>query len=304
VLLEENARADRQVLEQIRVPSQRPGVLVPLVALADMSFGEASSSISRFDRERMAQVEADIADGYSLSDAVAAVKSLPVIQNLPPGIKFSPGGDVELQTELNAEFGVAMGNGLMAVYIVLAILFNSVLHPLTILFSLPLSVTGAMLALVVTHSAITLPVMIGILMLMGIVTKNAIMLIDFALEGIHRGMERTAALVDAGEKRARPIVMTTIAMVAGMVPSLMGWGAGGEFRSPMAITVIGGLLVSTLLSLLFVPAFYIIMDDLGWLLGRLFGRFVGKADEGPPSSHAAPGPGPAGEPQPAAAHPG
>jgi predicted RND superfamily exporter protein len=128
-------------------------------------------------------------------------------------------------------------------------------------------------------------VVIGILMLMGIVSKNAIMLVDFAVESIHKGIGRTAAIIDAGQKRARPIVMTTIAMAAGMAPSALGVGFGGEFRSPMAIAVIGGLLVSTLLSLLFVPAFFTIMDDFGNLIWRFFERFIGAADQ-PEPAHA------------------
>jgi multidrug efflux pump subunit AcrB len=172
-----------------------------------------------------------------------------------------------------------MRNGLMSVYIVLAILFASLLHPFTILLSLPLSITGAIAGLLIMSLPITLPVVIGILMLMGIVTKNAIMLLDFAIENMRAGVERTAAISDAGRKRARPIIMTTVAMVAGMLPSALAWGAGGEFRSPMAIAVIGGLIVSTMLSLFFVPALSTIMDDLGKLLWRIFGRFIGPADE-------------------------
>ncbi len=278
VLLEENARADRQVLEQLRVPSQRGGG-VPLIALADLSFGDGATSITRNDRQRMASVEADLVDGAALSQALEAVNGLSVMKNLPQGVKVVPGGDAELQGELFDEFGSAIRNGLMMVYVVLAILFASLLHPFTILFSLPLSITGAVLALLLTFLPITLPVIIGILMLLGIVTKNAIMLVDFAIEGMHTGADRTAAILDAGHKRARPILMTTIAMAAGMAPSALAVGAGGEFRSPMAIAVIGGLLVSTVLSLLFVPAFFVIMDDLGRLLSRVFGRFIGGADE-------------------------
>ena len=150
-------------------------------------------------------------------------------------------------------------------------------QPLTILFSLPLSIAGAILALVLANLAITTPVLIGILMLMGIVSKNAIMLVNFAAEAVHHGMERDAAIIDAGQKRARPIIMTTIAMIGGMAPSALGIGSGGEFRSPMAIAVIGGLLVATLLSLLFVPALFTVMDDLGKLCWRIFGRFLGAA---------------------------
>ena len=176
-----------------------------------------------------------------------------MVKNLPPGITVGDGGDAELQAELFDGFGAAMRNGLMMVYIVLAVLFSSMLHPLTILFSLPLSIAGAIAALLITSLPITTPVVIGILMLMGIVTKNAIMLVDFAVEAMHAGADRTTAIIDATVKRTRPIVMTTIAMVAGMAPSALAFGAGGEFRSPMAIAVIGGLIASTLLSLLFVP---------------------------------------------------
>jgi multidrug efflux pump subunit AcrB len=281
VLLEEHARADRQVLEQIRVPSPRAGG-VPLVALADMRFGEGAVSINRYDRERQANVEADLVGGAPLSQASDAVKALPVMKNRPPGITIIEAGDAELQAELFEGFGTAMRNGLITVYVVLAVLFNGLLQPLTILLSLPLSVAGAIFALLITNSAITTPVVIGILMLMGIVSKNAIMLVDFAVEAMHTGVDRTAAIIHAGQMRARPIVMTTIAMAAGMAPSALALGTGGEFRAPMAIAVIGGLIVSTLLSLLFVPAVFTIMDDLGRLSWRVFGRFVGQADETAP----------------------
>jgi len=274
VLLEEKARADLQVLEQIRVPT-RAGPGVPLVGLADISFDASPVSISRYDRQRQARVEADLVEGAALSDAAKAVRNLPMVKNLPPGVTVGDGGDAELQAELFEGFSAAMRNGLLMVYIVLAVLFSSTLHPLTILFSLPLSIAGAIGALLITSLPVTTPVVIGILMLMGIVTKNAIMLIDFAVEAIHAGMDRRAAIIDATLKRTRPIVMTTVAMAAGMTPSALALGAGGEFRSPMAIAVIGGLIASTLLSLLFVPAFFTIMDDLGRVTWSLFGRLLG-----------------------------
>jgi multidrug efflux pump subunit AcrB len=298
VLLEEQARSDRQVLEQIRVPSPR-GFLVPLAALADINFGEGPISINRHDRQRQANVEADLAPGAALSDALEAVKALPIMKSLPPGVAVSEGGDAELQDELFQGFGTAMRNGLTAVYVVLAVLFASLLQPLTIMFSLPLSVAGAIMALLLANLTISTPVVIGILMLMGIVSKNAIMLVDFAIENIHQGIDRTAAIIDAGHKRARPIVMTTIAMAAGMAPSALGLGQGGEFRSPMAIAVIGGLLVSTLLSLLFVPAFFTLTDDFGRFFGRVFGRFIGQADAIKPPQVAMHGPAHATSPAPA-----
>jgi multidrug efflux pump subunit AcrB len=219
-----------------------------------------------------------------------------MIKNLPPGTNAAEAGDAEMQAELFDGFSSAMRNGLMVAYVVLAILFASLLQPMTILLSLPLSFAGVILALLIMKLAINLPVIIGLLMLMGIVTKNAILLVDFAVEAMHSGLDRRAALLDAGCKRARPIIMTTIAMVAGMLPSALAFGVGGEFRSPMAIAVIGGLIVSTLLSLLFVPALFTLMDDLGRLFAWVFGRFVvgEKASAHPPAA----APSPLAEPAP------
>jgi multidrug efflux pump subunit AcrB len=273
VLLEENARADPQVLEQIRVPSPR-GVAVPLSALADVRFGEGPISINRYDRQRQATIDADYQAGTALSDAMDKVKALPVMKNPPPGITIREGGDAELLSDTKEGFGSAMRNGLLMVYVVLAILFGSLLQPMTILFSLPLSIGGAMIGLLLTDKPLSMPVAIGILMLMGIVTKNAIMLVDFAIEAMHAGVDRTTAIIEAGQKRARPIVMTTVAMAAGMMPSALGIGASGEFRSPMAIAVIAGLIASTFLSLVFVPAAFTITDDVGRLSWALFARFV------------------------------
>jgi multidrug efflux pump subunit AcrB len=197
---------------------------------------------------------------------------------LPPSVRVAPAGDAEVQNELLASFGNAMLMGLFLVLTVLILLFRSVIQPFTILLSLPLAIGGVAAALILTGSAVSMPVLIGILMLMGIVTKNAILLVDFAVEMRAQGMERVKAVMEAGHKRARPIVMTSIAMSAGMLPSALGVGEGGSFRAPMATAVIGGIIVSTVLSLVIVPSFYLIMDDLSRLLGRLFGRLIGKAD--------------------------
>jgi multidrug efflux pump subunit AcrB len=159
------------------------------------------------------------------------------------------------------------------------LLFGTFLQPITILFSLPLSIGGAIMALLLTGKQLTTPVWIGILMLMGIVTKNAIMLVEFAIESIREGRAREEAIIDAGMKRARPIVMTTVAMVAGMTPSALAFGAGGEFRSPMALAVIGGLLFSTLLSLVFVPAMFLMMDDVGNFFARLGHKVISSHGE-------------------------
>ncbi len=181
-------------------------------------------------------------------------------KNQPPGVKLQQSGDAENLAELGPSMASVMVIGMMMVYAVLVILFGTFLQPITILFSLPLSIGGAIAALLLTGHQLTIPVWIGVLMLMGIVTKNAIMLVEFSIESIHRGMDRDAAVVDAD--RRRPIIMTAIAMVAGMLPSALSFGAGGEIRSPMALAVIGGLIFSTILSLIFVPAMFAMMDDL------------------------------------------
>jgi multidrug efflux pump subunit AcrB len=252
---------------------------VPLASVATIELGQGPTAIDRYDRSLRVALEADLFGTDALGEVLAQIYALPTAKSLPPGVTLKQTGDAEVMGEVFESFGKAMGAGLMMVLGVLILLFGSFLQPFTILFSLPLSIGGAILGLVLTQKPISMPVVIGFLMLMGIVTKNAIMLVDFAVEEIARGVDRVTAIVDAGRKRARPIVMTTIAMAAGMVPAALALGAGGEFRAPMAIAVIGGLLVSTLLSLIFVPAVFILMDDLSGLFGRLFGRFIGPRDE-------------------------
>ncbi len=278
VELVDEARTDLAILESLKVRTNS-GANVPLSTVADIGFAQGPTNIDRYDRTRRVAVEADLVGDAPLGDALERVYQLPIMQALPPGISIKQFGDAEIQTEVFQGFATAMGAGLMMVYGVLVLLFASVLQPITILFSLPLSIGGVILALYITNKAVSMPVVIGILMLIGIVTKNAIMLVDFAVEQMARGVPRTEAIVDAGRKRARPIVMTTIAMAAGMLPSALALGDGGEFRAPMAIGVIGGLLVSTVLSLVFVPAVFTIMDSVGGFIWWLFGRFVGKADE-------------------------
>jgi multidrug efflux pump subunit AcrB len=233
-------------------------------------------------------IGADLVGNAPLGAGVDKMLALPAAKKLPAGVELKQFGDAEIMGEVFESFAKAMGAGIMMVYAVLVLLFGSFLQPITILFSLPLSVGGAIVALAITGQPVSLPVVIGILMLMGIVTKNAIMLVDFAIEEMHRGVPRTEAIVDAGRKRARPIIMTTIAMIGGMLPSAIGSGAGGEFRAPMAIAVIGGLASSTLLSLVFVPAVFAVMDDIGKGAWRVFGRFVGPTDEAEAPPHTEP----------------
>ena len=261
VQLDDSARVNQSVLEQVRVPKGGGGS-IPLQAIAALDFQQGPTNITRYDRQRQATVACDLVGNAALGDVLKAIDDLPVMKSLPKGVTVDQGGDAESLNELADGFAHAMSAGLMMVYAVLVLLFGSFLLPITILFSLPLSLGGAVIALMVTGKQLTTPVWIGILMLMGIVTKNAIMLVDFAVESIRHGMPRDAAIIDAGQKRARPIVMTTIAMVAGMLPSALAFGIGGEFRSPMALAVIGGLIFSTLLSLVFVPAVFVMVSEI------------------------------------------
>ncbi|KQP60455.1 efflux RND transporter permease subunit [Methylobacterium sp. Leaf112] len=278
VMLPERLRGDLSQLETLKVPV-KGGASVPLSTVADLSLGRGPTAIDRYDRAIRVALEANMEGSDALGSLIAAVLDLPAAKNLPPGVVIRQTGDAEVMGEVFEGFALAMGAGLMMVFGVLVLLFGNFLQPLTILFSLPLSIGGAILGLLIFNKPISMPVVIGILMLMGVVTKNAIMLVDFALEEMAKGVDRATAITDAGAKRARPIVMTTIAMAAGMVPSAMALGIGGEFRAPMAIAVIGGLIVSTGLSLIFVPAIFVLVDDLSRLFVRLFARFIGQKDE-------------------------
>ncbi|MCA0257110.1 MAG: efflux RND transporter permease subunit [Proteobacteria bacterium] len=271
-------RRDLAALRAMKIATST-GTLVPLSAVADIDYAEGVSSIKRNDRARVISIGASLPQGVALDPATEAFKKTIDKVGLPDGVRIAESGDAKIQGEMVQSFGNAMMMGLLLVLIVLILLFKDVIQPFTILFSLPLAIGGVAAALFVTNSALSMPVLIGMLMLMGIVTKNAILLIDFAIEMIRGGMDRTSALIEAGHKRARPIIMTSIAMSAGMLPSALGVGEGGSFRAPMAIAVMGGILVSTVLSLVVVPSFFLIMDDLSWLLGRLFSRFVGSKDE-------------------------
>jgi multidrug efflux pump subunit AcrB len=241
-------------------------------------FGQGPSSIERFDRMRRVVIGADLAGDITLGQAYDQVKSLPEARNLPAGVRIQESGDVETMTEAFSSFTNAMGAGLLMVLAILVVLFGNISQPITILLSLPFSIGGAILALLLTNNPFSLPVIIGILMLMGIVAKNAIMLVDFAAEEERRGVPRLMAIIDAGRKRARPIIMTTVAMVAGMLPSTLGTGDGGEFQAPMAITVVGGLIVSTAMSLIFVPSLYVVIKGTSECIAQGLRHFVHSPD--------------------------
>ena len=208
-----------------------------------------------------------MAPGVELGTGLQKLHNLPSLKNLPRGVRLVDVGNAEFIKELYQNFLLAIGAGILMVFSVLVLLFARVFQPITILSALPLSLGGALLALVLTGQPFSLPVIIGVLMLMGIVAKNSILLVDFAIEEMRAGKGRLEAILESGHKRARPIVMTTVAMVAGMLPVALGIGGDSSFRSPMAIAVIGGLITSTLLTLVIVPAVFTVIDDIEQWVG-------------------------------------
>ena len=261
VKLEEQARQDLRVLERLAVPGTRGPVMLGQVATLELTGGPAV--IDRYDRSRNVNFEIELS-GLPLGDVAATVQQLPSVRNLPPGVKVVEIGDAEVMGELFASFGLAMLTGVLCIYVVLVLLFKDFLHPVTILAALPLSLGGAFVGLLLAQKSFSMPSLIGLVMLMGIATKNSILLVEYAIVARRdHGMSRFAALLDACHKRARPIIMTTIAMGAGMLPIAIGIGtADPSFRSPMSIAVIGGLITSTVLSLLVIPVVFTYMDDL------------------------------------------
>ncbi len=276
VKLAADGRRDLAVLERLAVPSGKAGagsVMVGQVAKLELSSGPAV--IDRYDRSRNINFEIELSD-LPLGDVTTAVENLPSIKNLPAGVKRINIGDAEMMGELFASFGLAMLTGVLCIFIVLVLLFKDFLQPITILAALPLSFGGGFVALLLTGKAFSMPSLIGLVMLMGIATKNSILLVEYAIVAQRdHGMSRMDALLDACHKRARPIVMTTIAMGAGMLPIALGTGdADSSFRSPMAVAVIGGLVTSTLLSLLVIPVAYTYLDDFKHLNKALWRRYI------------------------------
>ncbi|MBU3737396.1 MAG: efflux RND transporter permease subunit [Rhodoferax sp.] len=266
VKLPDAVRADVSALERLTVPGRQGPVLLGSVATLSMDSGPAQ--IDRLNRSRNVTFDIELGS-RQLGELNAQARALPSLRNLPAGVKIAELGDAQEMQALFASFGIAMLIGVLCIYGVLVLLFKDFMQPVTILAALPLSMGGAFVALLLTDRALSMPSMIGLIMLMGIVTKNSILLVDYAILARQAGMARFEALVDACHKRSRPIVMTTIAMGAGMLPLALGWGADPSFRSPMAIAVIGGLITSTLLSLLVVPPVFTWIDDLQTLLRRL-----------------------------------
>ncbi|WLR95359.1 efflux RND transporter permease subunit [Shinella zoogloeoides] len=262
--------ASRQSLEAISlIPVEGRNGNVALGAIADISMGSSPSQIDRLDRSRNVSLTVEL-NGRNLSEVTNEAAQLPSYKNLPQGVKFVEQGELKRQSELFSSFGTAMAIGIFCVYAVLVLLFHDFLQPITILMALPLALGGAMLPLVLTGTSFSMPAVIGLLLLMGIVSKNSILLVEYAIEARRAGMSRYDALVDACHKRARPIVMTTIAMGGGMLPAALSLVSGdSSFRQPMGIVVIGGLITSTFLSLLVIPVVFTFLDDvLVWLRAR------------------------------------
>ncbi|MEO8671975.1 MAG: efflux RND transporter permease subunit [Tahibacter sp.] len=259
VRLNEDALNDESLLQLLRVPSAKGGT-VPLSAVATIRHASGPSQVDRFGRQRNITFTAEL-NGQPLGEIMGKVEKLPSLQKLPPGVQVLNTGDSEIFVELFVGFALAMGAGIFCVYAVLLLLFNSASHPLIILAAVPLSAGGAFGLMLITGTLLSLPALIGLLMLIGIATKNSILLVDYAVIAEHeQGLSMHDAVIDACRKRARPVLMTSIAMTAGMLPIALGFGADAAFRQPMAVAVIGGLITSTVLSLIVIPAAFATME--------------------------------------------
>lgn len=266
----ETNRTSLERIENIKIPTAAGMTLLGNVAT--ISLGSSDSVINRLDRERQITIKVELG-GQSMGEVMSKVASLPTLQHLPKGVRQVDAGEAESMKELFSSFGIAMLLGLLCIYVVLVLLFHDFMQPATILAAIPLSAGGAFFALFVTNNSLSLPSVIGVIMLMGVVTKNSILLVEYAVIARRElGMKRKEALIDACHKRARPIVMTTIAMAMGMLPTAIGLGGDPSFRAPMAIVVIGGLITSTFLSLIVIPVVFTYVDDFMMIIVKLIRR--------------------------------
>ncbi len=277
VALDENSRHSLSTIQNLPV-STASGGSVPLRVVADIGFGAGPSEIDRFNQERRTVISADLAPGGIAGEERQHVMDLPAMKHLPIGVHFAAAGEAKWQAEMVTNFIIALCSGVLLVFAVLVLLYRRVVPPLVNLGSLLLAPLGGVLALHVAGMPISLPVLIGLLMLIGIVAKNSILLIDFAIEEMRAGRGRDDAIIEAGHKRAQPIVMTTVAMVAGMMPTALAIGGDGSWNQPMAVMVIGGLVLSTLLTLIIVPAGFSLADGIETWLGSKFGRLLSTND--------------------------
>ena len=292
VLLSEDSRRSLATIENLPVPTSR-GTTVPLKSVAEIGFGAGPTELRRYNQTRRIVIGADLAPGLVTGNAQEKIDALPAVKNMPQGIRKVIQGDQKWQAELIKNFLIAVVSGLMLVFSTLVLLYRRLLSPLVNMSSLLLAPLGGLLGLLVTGMPISMPVYIGLLMLLGIVAKNSILLVDFAIEEMDKGIGKVEALVDAGRKRAQPIIMTTVAMVAGMVPTALSLSGDGAWRAPMGVVVIGGLILSTMLTLLIVPAGFSLADSIEKRLGRFFSSNLltyKKGDDTRPHGDAAPQP--------------
>ncbi|HET7816924.1 MAG TPA: efflux RND transporter permease subunit [Sphingomicrobium sp.] len=289
VSLSENSRRDLSTLENLPVPT-RSGGSVPLKSVAEIGFGAGPTTVQRTNQIRRTVVSADLAPGLVASDAWKKINELPTVKNLPQGVQKMSLGEQKWQAELLYYFAIALASGVLLVFAVLVLLYRRFLSPFVNMGSLLLAPLGAAVGLAVAGQPVSLPVLIGVLMLFGIVAKNSILLVDFAVEMMNHGMPKDEAIYEAGHKRAQPIVMTTVAMVAGMLPIALSLTGDASWRAPMGITVIGGLIFSTILTLLLVPAYFSLAIDVENWVGRKITRIFGIGHHDAPTRHAPPQP--------------
>lgn len=288
VKLPVSSRRDLSTLENLPVPTVSGGS-VPLSRVAEISFGSGPTQIQRYNQNRRVFVGADLPPGVVKGDAMAAIMKLPIMKNLPQGVANTAAGEDKFQAEMLSNFAIALAAGILLVFSVLVLLYHRFISPLVNMGSLFLAPLGGLIAIAVTGQSLSMPVFIGILMLFGIVAKNSILLIDFAIEEMAAGKDKLAAITEAGHKRAQPIVMTTVAMVAGMIPTAVTIGSDSGWRAPMGIVVIGGLTLSTLLTLLIVPAGFSLADGIEkrigpWLTRKVLGQEPGAWNEKSPEA--------------------
>lgn len=259
VQIDPKARTDINTIKNLQVPTQN-NTLVPLIAVADIRFGSGPATVNRFDRARQVAVEANL-QGTSLGEAVNAVDKLPAFTNLPAGVTQQSSGSAKIMAEIFSRFGTALGLALMSIYAILVLLYNNFLYPIAIMAALPFCLGGALVALMVAQKPLGIYALIGIVLLMGVVTKNSILLVDYAIMNLQEGKKQREALLEAGLSRLRPILMTSLATIAGIIPLALGIGAGAEVRQPMGIAIMGGFTTSTLLTLVVVPVIFTYIDS-------------------------------------------
>ncbi len=259
--IDPKARTDVNTIKNLQVPSQN-GNLVPLSAVADIRFDSGLATITRYNRARQVILEANLEDNFSLGQAVEAVNKLPAMQKLPPGVTQESFGGAKVMKQIFDGFATALLLAILCIYSILVLLYNNFLHPLSIMAALPFCIGGALVALMIAQKPLGIYALIGMVLLMGIVTKNSILLVDYTIVNLQEGKTQREALIEAGVSRLRPIIMTSLATIVGILPLSLGLGAGLEVRQPMGVAIIGGFTTSTLLTLVVVPVIFSYIDSL------------------------------------------